>query len=164
APDGTEHSRAAMRDVSPGNDRYEAWLAPDAQGMWGIRVEGWSDPYSTWRHDAELKVHAEVDTELMLTEGQQLLQRAGKELAGGRTPAQARTLAEAADTLADTSRPALARLAAGTSQEVQQVLAQVPLREFVSPSATYPLRVHRPRALYGSWYEMFPRSEGAYQD
>src|SRR5699024_11853030 len=60
--------------------------------------------------------------------------------------------------------PALARLAAGTSQEVQQVLAQVPLREFVSTSDTYPLRVHRPRALYGSWYEMFPRSEGAHQD
>src|SRR5699024_3214088 len=54
--------------------------------------------------------------------------------------------------------------AAGTSQEVQQVLGQVPLREFVSTSATYPLRVHRQRALYGSWYEMFPRSEGAYQN
>src|SRR5699024_4428241 len=97
-------------------------------------------------------------------EGQQLLQRAAEELASDLTATQAGTLADAAAALADTSRPALARLAAGTSQEVQQVLAQVPLREFVSTSATYPLRVHRPRALYGSWYEMFPRSEGAHQD
>src|SRR5699024_8127379 len=66
--------------------------------------------------------------------------------------------------LGDQSRPALARLAAGTAPEVQQVMAEVPLREYVSASATYPLMVHRERALYGSWYELFPRSEGAYRD
>src|SRR5699024_12635054 len=80
APGGTDHSSARMVDVSPGNDRYQAHLVPDGEGMWGFRVEGWSDPYGTWRHDAVLKVHAEVDTELMLTEGGRLLQRAVAEL------------------------------------------------------------------------------------
>ena len=36
-----------------------------------------------------------------------------------------------------------------------------PLRELVTSLATSPLRVERERALYGSWYEFFPRSEGA---
>ncbi|WP_022918286.1 alpha-1,4-glucan--maltose-1-phosphate maltosyltransferase [Ruania albidiflava] len=162
APDGTDHSWAPMVDVSPGNDRYQAHLVPDAEGRWGFRVEGWSDPYGTWRHDAVLKVHADVDTELMLTEGGLLLQRALAELE--LSEAQAQVLRDAVTALDDRSRPALARLAAGTSPEVQQVLAEVPLREYVSASATYPLVVHRERALYGSWYELFPRSEGAYRD
>src|SRR5699024_470641 len=162
APDGTDHSWAPMVDVSPGNDRYQAHLVPDAEGLWGLRVEGWSDPYGTWRHDAVLKVHADVDTELMLTEGGLLLQRALAELE--LSEAQAQVLRDAVTALRDRSRPALARLAAGTSPEVAQVLAEVPLREYVSASATYPLIVHRERALYGSWYELFPRSEGAYRD
>jgi len=34
-------------------------------------------------------------------------------------------------------------------------------KKLVSRSAIYPIRVERERALYGSWYEFFPRSEGA---
>ncbi|MCC5481318.1 alpha-1,4-glucan--maltose-1-phosphate maltosyltransferase, partial [Streptomyces sp. JA03] len=35
-----------------------------------------------------------------------------------------------------------------------------PLRELVTASDPMPLLVERERALYGSWYEFFPRSEG----
>ncbi|MDQ2624213.1 MAG: DUF3416 domain-containing protein, partial [Actinomycetota bacterium] len=72
-PDGTDRSSARMVDVAPGLDRFEARLAPDAVGDWGFRVEGWSDPYGTWSHDAAIKVAAGVDTELMLVEGARLL-------------------------------------------------------------------------------------------
>jgi starch synthase (maltosyl-transferring) len=34
-------------------------------------------------------------------------------------------------------------------------------RELVSTSESFPIRVERERALVGSWYEFFPRSEGA---
>jgi starch synthase (maltosyl-transferring) len=34
-------------------------------------------------------------------------------------------------------------------------------KELISTSATYPIKVERERALVGSWYEFFPRSEGA---
>src|SRR5690625_3371765 len=47
APDGTEHTRAPMVDVSPGNDLFEATVVPDSPGRWTFRVEGWSDPYGT---------------------------------------------------------------------------------------------------------------------
>nr|WP_319593322.1 alpha-1,4-glucan--maltose-1-phosphate maltosyltransferase [Georgenia subflava] len=161
APDGTVHSSAPMYDIAPGLDRYEAWLTPDAPGAWGFRVEGWSDPYATWAHDATLKIDAGVDVDLMLTEGALLLERAAaRDLPGD----AARILADAVTALRDADRPAQARLAAGTGEEVRAVLAAHPVRELVSPSATYPVVVHRERALYGSWYEMFPRSEGAHQD
>src|SRR5690606_27993247 len=161
-PDGEDHSSVTMDPVDPGLDHMEAWLVPDREGDWSFRVEGWSHPYGTWLHDAPLKVDAGVDVELMLTEGALLLERAA---ARDGLPTEARTvLTDAVTGLRDTGRPAPARLAAGTSPEVQAVLATHPVREYVTPSATYPLRVDRPMALYGSWYEFFPRSEGAYFD
>ncbi|GAA4416539.1 alpha-1,4-glucan--maltose-1-phosphate maltosyltransferase [Georgenia halophila] len=165
APDGTDHSSAPMADIAPGLDRYEAWLCPDAPGAWAFRVEGWSDPYGTWSHDAAIKVAAEVDTELMLAEGAIVIERALRGPSAPPMPEEAaQILADAVQALRDTNRPAPARLAAATSTEVRGVLAAHPLREHVSPSATYPLAVDRERALYGSWYEIFPRSEGAHRD
>ncbi|MBD4650318.1 alpha-1,4-glucan--maltose-1-phosphate maltosyltransferase, partial [Xanthomonas citri pv. citri] len=45
--------------------------------------------------------------------------------------------------------------------EAMRVYAPRPL---ASPTPPAPLRVERRRALYGSWYEFFPRSQGAYVD
>src|SRR5205807_9901969 len=45
--------------------------------------------------------------------------------------------------------------------EVDAVLARHPLRDLVTSSEQLPLLVERERALYGAWYEFFPRSEGA---
>ncbi|HEY8720242.1 MAG TPA: alpha-1,4-glucan--maltose-1-phosphate maltosyltransferase [Pengzhenrongella sp.] len=158
-PDGTDRRDARMVDISPGLDRYEALLVPDAPGAWGFRVEGWSDPYGTWSHDAAIKVAAGVDVELMLAEGAIVLERA---TAGRALPVPAeRILTDAVRALRDAARPAEARLAAGLSDEVRATLATHPLREFVTASRTYPLIVDRPLALAGAWYEIFPRSEGA---
>jgi starch synthase (maltosyl-transferring) len=161
APDGTEHT-SAMVSTNPGLNTWLAQVAPDAEGLWGFRVEGWSDPYGTWEHDATIKVAAGIDAELMLEEGARTLERALDEVE--RTPAQARPLADAITGLRDSRRPPLARLHAGTDPTVHEELRARPLRDFVSPSETYPLLVERERALYGAWYEIFPRSEGAVQD
>jgi starch synthase (maltosyl-transferring) len=167
-PDGTDRARATMVDIAPGLDRYEAHLVPDEAGAWGFRVEGWSDPFGTWAHDAPLKVGAGVDVELVLEEGARLLARAADRTAddaGAPVPeADARVLRDAATALRDDSRPAEARLAAGLSAEVRAALAAHPVRDLVSPSPTYPLVVDRPLALAGAWYEIFPRSIGATYD
>jgi starch synthase (maltosyl-transferring) len=158
-PRGKDHSSARMVDIAPGLDRFEARLVPDELGTWGFRVEGWSDPYGTWSHDASIKVAAGIDVELMLAEGVVVLERAAARKALSRDAAK--VLQDAATGLADTSRPAPARLAAAHSDEVRAVLAADPLRDYVTVSPTYPLVVDRPLALTGAWYEMFPRSEGA---
>ena len=161
-PDGTDRAAVPMDVVNKGLDTYRADLVPDRTGRWAFRVEGWTDPYGTWNHDATIKVDAGVDVELMLAEGAALLTRAAQR---PELPASvATTLHDAASGLRDTSRPPAARLAAGTSPEVVEALAAHPLREHVSASPTYPLVVQRERALVGSWYEMFPRSEGAVLD
>lgn len=169
APDGTDHSWAPMVDVSPGLDRFRGFLQPDAEGDWSFRVEGWSDPYATWVHSAGIKIAAGIDVELMLAEGVRLFDRICRLVpddalvARGRTTRAARALTAARRALGDASRPAEARFAVATSPEVTEALRRAPLRELVSTSDTYPLRVSRQLALAGAWYEMFPRSEGAYQ-
>ncbi|MGO1172931.1 MAG: alpha-1,4-glucan--maltose-1-phosphate maltosyltransferase, partial [Actinomycetaceae bacterium] len=160
-PDGSEHSRATMVDVAPGLDRLEAWVTPDEVGDWSFVVEGWSDPVGTWIHDAVLKVAADVDVDLMLAEGALVLTRAARQ---ERPAADRDVLLAAAATLGDGTMTPAARMARATADDVQAALARHPLRDMLSPSAPYPLRVDRERALVGSWYELFPRSTGAYRD
>ncbi|MGI4896710.1 MAG: alpha-1,4-glucan--maltose-1-phosphate maltosyltransferase [Janthinobacterium lividum] len=161
-PDGRDGPSARMEVTNAGNDRYLARLTPDVEGDWGLRVEGWSDPYGTWDHDATIKVAAGVDVALMLEEGARLLEHAAD--LPGRDGADVAMLRSAADRLRDTALENDERLAAGTGDDVRAVLARLPVREYVSPSPTVALRVERRLAAFSSWYEFFPRSEGAYFD
>ncbi|MDP9182171.1 MAG: alpha-1,4-glucan--maltose-1-phosphate maltosyltransferase, partial [Actinomycetota bacterium] len=52
------------------------------------------------------------------------------------------------------------RLDAALAPAVVQVLQRHPIRELVTTGAHHDLWVDRERALYGAWYELFPRSEG----
>jgi starch synthase (maltosyl-transferring) len=159
APDGSDRPLRRMQPI-PGNepDRWEAWVDAEVMGDWTFRVESWGDPYATWSHDAPVKIAADVDTELMLVEGALLLERAAKQLPAG---AERTVLNEAVSALRDTERPVPARLAAGLSRAVADVFDRHLLRQLVDASVPYPLLVERQRALAGSWYEFFPRSEGA---
>ncbi|WP_425386853.1 maltotransferase domain-containing protein [Demetria terragena] len=156
-PDGAA-THVPMTCTNPGLDRWEATIVADRTGLWSYRVEGWSDPYGTWSHDAPIKVAAEVDTELMLKEGALLLERAAAELELSSTDRDA--IAAAATALQANETPSQ-RLAAGLGDDVQRILANSPLRDLVSPSDVYGWVVERERALTGAWYEFFPRSEGA---
>ena len=150
-----------MTPGAPGTDRWSAEVTPTSEGRWTFAVEAWSDPVATWHHDAAIKIDAGVDVELMLEEGARVLERA----AGASRPATGRrALVDAATALRDTTRPVPARLAAADDPAVVVTLTAQPLRDFVSSSDRMPLWVDRERALFGSWYEFFPRSEGAAPD
>jgi starch synthase (maltosyl-transferring) len=161
-PDGSEHSRVQMTPLEPGTDRYHVTVAPDAEGDWTFQVEGWNDVYSTWEHDAVIKVGAGVDVELTLAEGAGVLQRCLDD--DGYDAQGKQILRDAVTALHDGTRPPQVRLAAATAPEVRAVLARTPLRDLVTASAPQRLRVQRERALFSAWYEMFPRSVGARYD
>jgi len=161
-PEGRRHTEVRMTPGAPGTDRYHATFTPDRPGLWSYLVEGWSDPYGTWEHDAVIKIGSGVDVELMLEEGARLLERVLKETRQRRKPML--NLAEAAAVLRNSNRTVSERLAAGLSLQVRRALAESPLRDLVSPSPVLRLEVQRERALVSSWYELFPRSEGARLD
>ncbi|SHH94352.1 alpha-1,4-glucan--maltose-1-phosphate maltosyltransferase [Streptomyces sp. 3214.6] len=156
-PDGALGRWTPMRELAPGTDRWGADVTPDTTGRWTYTVEAWGDPVATWRHHARIKIPAGMDTELVLEEGARLYERA----AAGVPQGPDRTVVLAAvDALRDASRPAAARLAAALTPQAEAVLGRHPLRDLVTASESLPLLVERERALYGAWYEFFPRSEG----
>ena len=162
SPDGVRGAPVRMERLTDPVDRYRAWVVPDAVGAWTFEVHAWSDPVATWDHAAGIKVPAGIDVELMLTEGRLLLERT-QGLVPPKGP-EAAVLAAAAAASTDTTLDAEERLAALVSPEVAAVQAAYPLRELLTVEGPFPAWVDRPRALFGSWYEFFPRSEGAYVD
>ncbi|GGN75435.1 alpha-1,4-glucan:maltose-1-phosphate maltosyltransferase 1 [Streptomyces albiflavescens] len=157
-PDGRTGPWIPMRELAPGTDRWGATVSAEKEGRWTYTVEAWGDPITTWRHHAGIKIPAGLDTELVLEEGARLYERAATGVPKGK--GRRDTILRAADALRDLGRPASARLAAALTPDVDKILARHPLRELVTSSQPLTLQVERERALYGSWYEFFPRSEG----
>ncbi len=172
-PDARRRPLAIMRELAPGIDRYGAEVTVTSEGLWHFQIEAWGDPIARWRHDAAIKVPLGQDVELTLADGALLFKQAADEVRAPRsaTVAERRDAAAAqaalealAGMLQDTGIPALDRLAAVGRADITAVLEAFPLRHMVTRSGTHQVIVHRERALYGSWYEFFPRSEGARVD
>jgi starch synthase (maltosyl-transferring) len=172
-PAGGRQPLVRMREIAPGTDRYGAEVAPASEGLWHFAVEAWGDPVARWQHDAAIKVPIGQDTELVLTEGALLFDRAAQQVRvpGDAPPGQARLARAAREVLTKTARlmtkadlPAADRLAAALTPKVQDALARFPLRDLLTSSDSYELIVHRQRSLFSAWYEFFPRSEGARVD
>ncbi|MCX4092004.1 alpha-1,4-glucan--maltose-1-phosphate maltosyltransferase [Nocardia sp. alder85J] len=158
-PDGGRIQRIRMTpDYEP--DVFNATFTPDRPGLWTFRVEGWSDPLATWRSAVEAKLAvgqnaADLDNDLEL--GARLLERAAQA-----APKQQwqRLRAAAAALRGDAQLPA--RVAPAFSAEVAEILRDRPVREMVTRGRQHTVLVQRRRALYGAWYEFFPRSTGGW--
>ncbi|MDR1386803.1 MAG: alpha-1,4-glucan--maltose-1-phosphate maltosyltransferase [Propionibacteriaceae bacterium] len=154
-------SRWDMTQIWPeGLDVWEAQVSCDRVGDWTFRVEGWSDPWATWRQTAAIKLPAGLDLDLVYLQGHRLLLRS-------RDQAEAAGQRNVADKLAGWAK--LLTIAADPTV-VLQILDEPDLvetmrtwrvRQFVSPTAEFPLVVDRRLALTSAWYEFFPRSQGA---
>ncbi|MEP7090877.1 MAG: maltotransferase domain-containing protein [Nocardioidaceae bacterium] len=161
-PDGVRRPPVRMAKDPEEPDLWHARVAPDAPGAWTFEIEGWSDPVATWRHDSEIKIPAGIDVELMLAEGALILERVAGDLP--RRSAQRKVIADAVTAVRDVTRPENVRYSAAVSPDVDAVLAEHPVRDMVTSDGPYPMFADRERALFGSWYEFFPRSEGAHVD
>ena len=158
-PDGSPAHSVRMAPEPTGPDTWVGHVRPDAVGDWSFTIQAWSSPWDTWIHRATIKVPAGVDVGLELTEGSILLERAAQ--ADHVDPHERDTLLAAARTMLSPKLSESVRLAAGTDPDVSAIMERQPLRESVTSSGPWPLRVQRRRALVGAWYEFFPRSEGA---
>ncbi|MGR0219374.1 alpha-1,4-glucan--maltose-1-phosphate maltosyltransferase [Agromyces sp. ZXT2-6] len=157
SPSGVEQ-RHRMRAGAPGTDRWEAKVRLDELGTWRWHVTGFGDEIGTWVHDAEVKIDAGVDVDLMYEIGARLADRAAAETS---RPASVRKLLKAyAASLRDTDAAASDRRALLESPLLAE-FDQRPLARFATDSEEHEIHVERRRAGVGSWYEFFPRSEGA---
>jgi starch synthase (maltosyl-transferring) len=158
---GDKGERLTRMDVDdPHSDSWVARIRPDSAGMWTFRIDAWSDPWSTWRHAVEVKVGAAQTAEELandLENGALLLDRAARRFPHNGERAM---LVSAAKALRDTDRALPARIAEALSEPIQKYMWRNPLRDLVTRGRKYQMWVDRPKALYGAWYEFFPRSTG----
>jgi len=163
APDGRRLEFAMSQQEPMGLDIWQGWVCPDAEGDWSLQVEGWSDVWGTVHHTAIAKLQADVDRELVCLEVQDVIRRAANGAAGAGDQTTA-TLLEAQAASFLPQLPAAELLEILHSSSLARAMAAFAPRELVSPTDAYPLRVDRKRALFSSWYEFFPRSQGAHYD
>ncbi len=160
SPEG-EETRTDMVQLEPaGLDIWEGWVRPDSRGLWTFRVEGWSSPWKTWKHNALAKLPVSQDIELVCLEARELFKRSAKiaEEKGDKTAASVLTGASLM-MLADRSVDEL--LETVNSKTINSAMDRYQPREMISPTKEFPMHVNRRRALFSAWYEFFPRSQGA---
>ena len=153
-----QHIRMAPQ--SDDVDRFAATVVPDEPGLWTFRVDAWSDPWATWRHAVTVKLKAGQSPDELANDlevGARLLQRVGRRPA---ERANRDLLFAAANALRDTALPLQDRVAPALFPAVQTIMVERPVRELITRGQPHQIYVDRTRALFGSWYEFFPRSTG----
>jgi starch synthase (maltosyl-transferring) len=156
---GKEISRVVMAEIWPGGDRYTAEITIPGRGDFSYAIESYDHPLATWLHDAEIKIAADVDAELMCAIGASLFEEVIAKDASAKS-----LLKRALSALNDSKLAPLNRFGIASTPEIRSYCAANPLRRLASLSEKYPVRADHPRALVGSWYEFFPRSEGAVEN
>ncbi|GAY12362.1 alpha-1,4-glucan--maltose-1-phosphate maltosyltransferase [Pseudonocardia sp. N23] len=154
----TTHVRMVPDGI--GNDRFVGTVVPDEPGLWTFRVDAWSDPWATWRHGVQAKLAAGQSADELsndLESGARLLQRVGRRPS---ERAHRDLLFGAANALRDHALPLGARVAPALFPAVHTIMTERPVRELITRGRAQQVYVDRPRALYSSWYEFFPRSTG----
>ncbi|MDP2288315.1 MAG: DUF3416 domain-containing protein [Actinomycetota bacterium] len=155
-PSGVERSRTRMTPLNDGLDTWVGSFRPDAMGLWHFDIEAWGDPWATWVARAQIKIPAGVDVELECEEGARILEHALVQASFPRNSA----IEVALQALRSGLSPKV-RLASAVDPGVADAMYTSPIRQTVTSSGPWPVQVQRRRALFGSWYELFPRSEGA---
>jgi starch synthase (maltosyl-transferring) len=159
-PNGAKIPFVRMTPGIPGTSRWDATVVFDTEGAWSFVVEAWGDPLSTWNHNVTVKIEAGQGAEDLANDlelGARIFDKLAKILPKAERP----RAAAAAQSLRDTTLDVAHRVGPALDDFLQKLARENPVRELVTRSPRYPVWVDRPRALYGSWYEFFPRSIGA---
>ncbi len=137
-----------------GNDMWRGSFAVEAIGEYEYTVRARIDPFATWQKRLSKHLAAGADITIDLMTGAHLLDEAADRARGSardelqkraRQVSRARTHEEASALALDTT---VARLVAEYGEESAASIYEPLLR----------VTVDRDRALFSSWYEMFPRS------
>ncbi|HWT94926.1 MAG TPA: alpha-1,4-glucan--maltose-1-phosphate maltosyltransferase [Solirubrobacteraceae bacterium] len=157
----TTWTRTELRRIDQhlDGDRWAGTFAVDRIGRWQYSIEAWVDHFATWSDELARKVAAgQEDLTSELLEGAKHLERA---LGRIDDPQDKRIVEHVLEQLRDDAVPTSQKEAAALDQQLIGAVRRHPDRvNAATLPAPLELIVDRRRALYSSWYEMFPRSWG----
>ena len=146
AADEKEWQRAPL--VPIGNDRWRGALLPKRIGRHLFTIEAWRDEYATLCHALDVKHRAGIDV--------------ATEIADARAHLVRLKLHRILKALSDGDVDQNVILLTGT--ETRRQVAEVDDRALANRPEPIAVEVERPQAEFASWYELFPRSLGTFDD
>ena len=124
-----------------------------------IHVQAWIDEFANWRRDTSKKYSASQPIALEVTEGSALLDVASKNATKHGNSQAAKTLQDYASKLKGTDGTEVA-IALTDDIALEELMHEYSTKLMVCEyDKILPVVVESQRALYGAWYELFPRSQ-----
>ena len=142
----SEWRRSAMTPL--GNDRWRGSMMPRRVGRHFYTIEAWRDEYGSLSHALEVKSRAGVDVAVDIADAAAHLRRLG--------------LGKLVAKLDRDDAAAAVRLL--TASETHHLVAANEVRHLPCRHPEIAVEVERPQAEFASWYELFPRSLGTFND
>ncbi|NIR52678.1 MAG: DUF3416 domain-containing protein [Phycisphaerae bacterium] len=136
------------------NDRWQAEFTMEEIGRYYYTIQGWIEHFQTWRKDLRKKYEAGQDVKLELLIGAEHVDKVAERAPTGPT----KKLKSYIETLRnDTDIEAAVSLA--LDEELASVVSQYPDKSFAyTYEKQLEVLVERKKALFSTWYEIFPRS------
>jgi starch synthase (maltosyl-transferring) len=134
--------------VSSPNDEWAATFNTSEKGSYYFTVRAWVDHFETWFDGFKKKAAAKVDVSLELREGVEYLHMVGR--GDNRIAPFVKKLEDKNQSLA---------IAAVLTEDFAQLVHDKPLRNHETVlDKELEVRVEHSKALFSTWYELFPRS------
>jgi starch synthase (maltosyl-transferring) len=141
------------------NDRWQAKFIVSAEGIHLYTLQGWVDPFQSWRRDFSKKLEAGQDISVDLLTGLQMVQAAAKRASGEDAQRLAACAGEASRLQKQNLSAAVKKLSSVELTSLMVLHADRSQATIYGKELT--VVVDRERARFSAWYEMFPRSCGA---
>lgn len=139
------------------NDQWEAVFVPEQNTRYRYTIAAWLDPVATWLDHVQKKAERYAHIKSEADEGIKLLKLMTKQAVG--EDKKTITYFQKMITLSEGASDELLRLV--SKDDFLRMIDQYPLKEqLVTYKHELPLVVDRPKAVFGAWYELFPRSQG----
>jgi starch synthase (maltosyl-transferring) len=136
------------------NGRWRAEFQVTKLGQYRYTLEGWIDPFKTWRHELMKRIKVPQDLRIDFLIGADLLEDAAGRASGADSP----RLADSARLLRGDSDQE-SKIEVALSDETAALMDHYPARRFATRyDKELIVIVEREKALFSTWYEVFPRS------
>lgn len=150
--DGHEALTSPMRPL--GNDRWRGEFLVTELGTYRYTVEGWIDRFETWRRDLEKRISGGQEVSVDLLIGAALIERAAERATGG----DAKALQDWAHRLRG-AEGGESGAAIALDMELRKLIQHYPDRDLATQyERQLSVVVEREKAVFSTWYELFPRS------
>ncbi|MBD3347449.1 MAG: DUF3416 domain-containing protein [Chitinivibrionales bacterium] len=156
----TEKSKKSWTEVPMHhfiNDRWQGSFTVENRPVCHYTIHAWIDHFKTWRNALQKKVDAHQDIAVDLLVGVEMIKEAATRAKG----TDKKELTDFVKKIKNEKDKALA-VSWTLSSELNELMIRYPDRRFATVyEPTLSIRVDRKKALFSTWYELFPRSLGA---